>query len=566
MAPEGGEDTLTEEHHSWVFNTFGVHPLDYLKKKADDATARVDAAVDSVKQTAAKAEATVAETMDAAKQKVADVAHSVEAGAEEAAAKAKAVAEEAAAALAAKAAAAKQAMHDAAVRAQHAAAEAAAAAKKKLAEAENAVEKKVTETKDAVEKKVKEVVVDGKPAIDISGKPTLPKPRPSDPGGAETFELPLEAPPWKVWGGRFEIQVKATLKVTAAFLPKQGAQFVGGYNVKEGVINKVTKQWAASDLAKDFGIPDILPKTSLGFEGSMTSKKGLTVKVTTSTPLKYGTLGVNGIIVKVEPGKEWQYGALEVTYETQSIRLIDYHEADFDVVNINVVVEGNGTLQPSFVQIIAGEVIKDAAADAGATAATTATTAEVAETGEAVTEGAALLEIAIPAALAAVAIGTIAGVADMFVQRANLNALRESVGNAYRSMGSGLRDGLSGGDPKGSDELYMKFYGFGINAYRAAVAKAFQAKELPPPDEIAEAARRAADKAVHSWPGLRQAQNEIQWAFFRAWVEQNHGLGTLEPDAQLAISTIWGGPPESPSGEHMKYWASKSRLPQFFKT
>lgn len=57
-----------------------------------------------------------------------------------------------------------------------------------------------------------------------------------------------------------------------------------------------------------------------------------------------------------------------------------------------------------------------------------------------------MLDVALPAAQALVAVGTIAGVVDAFVQRSQNKDMSRGVTEAYVSLMQGLRAGLSGGD------------------------------------------------------------------------------------------------------------------------
>ena len=179
---------------------------------------------------------------------------------------------------------------------------------------------------------------------------------------------------------------------------------------------------------------------------------------------------------------------------------------------------------------------------------------------------AAILDVAIPAALALVAIGTIAAVADAFVQRSQNKDMRVGVNTARASLMGGLNAGLSGADSAGGDALYAKGWEFGHQAYTAAIAKLMRQPDLPPPDEITAAARNAARKAVGAWKGVAAIDHEIRWAYFRNWVENNHGVTTFMGAAHDAVLSCFGIPMEPITGEHMSYWAGKSELPHFMKS
>ena len=232
------------------------------------------------------------------------------------------------------------------------------------------------------------------------------------------------------------------------------------------------------------------------------------------------------------------------------------------VVKIGVSFKGTATLQPKYAKIIADEVLKDAgetvAEGAGETAATTA-----AETGGA-SEGlsaAAILDVAIPAALILVAVGTVAGVADAFVQRSQNIDMRVGINTARASLFAGLYAGLANGANAGTDELYKKGWEIGNQAYLSAVQQVYTKMKdnLPPPDDIAEAARDAAKKAAAKWNGANAIDLEIRWAFFRNWCEHNHGMLTFQGAAQDAVLSCFGIPNEPESGEHMQYWRARSK-------
>jgi hypothetical protein len=386
--------------------------------------------------------------------------------------------------------------------------------------------------------------------------PAAAKPLPAGvPGVAETFEIQFEPPTDSTaCGGDVKFKWKVVLQVTATFFPKQDTQITLGYNTKEQMIGKVARKWALGDLMKALGAPDVLQLSKFGVEGKMTDTKGLSVKATFSVPFKYGTVEVAGYLVKWEPNKAPVYGTLELSFTTASIPIPDYQEDGVDVLSITVTVKGSASIEPQYVKIIAEKVIdasKAAVEDAGGGALGVADVA---------------LDALIPAALAAVAIGTVAGVIDVFVQQVNLDNLKAGLATAIISLRTGIYDGLSGGAAAGSDALYQQGWNLGHQAYQQAIDKIAQRADLPPPDEIKAEAQDAAKKAMRSWPAWAQIEDHLRWAFFKKWVDENHGLGTFEGDARLAVQWCFGVVNEDANGPHMKYWADKSSLPQFMKT
>jgi hypothetical protein len=373
-------------------------------------------------------------------------------------------------------------------------------------------------------------------------------------GFSETFEIPIEFPKTSAWGGKIEISWKVTAQCTAAIMPQAGNQAQIGYSTKEGLMRKVAHKWALDKLLKDLGATGLITKAKFGVEGKVSELKGISIKAGFSLKGTYGAGEVNGILVKKEPGKDAVYGAVEIAYQTPQLKLVDEKDGEVEIAQITLALKASSTIEPKWVKIMADEVIKDAeiaVAEGGGTSA--------------LATAGAILDVAIPAALGAVAVGTVLGVANMFVQKANMDDMNKGLGDAIRGLRSGLYDGLANAPSAGGNELYAEGYKLGNGAYMAAVAKLAQLPELPPPDEIAASAREAAKKAAGTWKGLATVEDALRWGYFNKWVNQNHGLATFKGDAQQAVLFCFGVANEPSTGPHMKVWVEKSMLPDALK-
>jgi hypothetical protein len=177
-----------------------------------------------------------------------------------------------------------------------------------------------------------------------------------------------------------------------------------------------------------------------------------------------------------------------------------------------------------------------------------------------------ILDVAIPAALALVAIGTIVGVADMFVQKANLSNLNAALNASIGPLRSGLYEGLAGHAASGSGDMYKAGYDIGHQAYQTAldkyVADLVKQRGFPPtPDEwpdIQHDAEVGAKKAVATWKGLHEIEDRIRAGLWHKWADENNGALTFLSHAQEACQSCFGVPNEPPDGPHMIYWAKKS--------
>lgn len=378
---------------------------------------------------------------------------------------------------------------------------------------------------------------------------------PAVPGVAETIEVPVEFPKTKIWGGKVEIAWKITVEFTGVFLPDQGSQVTMGYSTKEGMVKKLAHKWSLETFLKEIGAPNFLTDVKLGVEGKISDVKGISIKAGAAISGKYGTGEVNGILVKKEPGKDAVYGAVELSFKTPKGKIVDYKEDGINVAQITVLGKASATVEPQWVKILADAALKEAETAA----------VEGGGAGGLATAG-AILDVAIPAALAAVAIGTVFGVADMFARKAAMADMGASLAEGIRGLRGGLYDGLANRPNAGGNELYAQGWQIGNGAYMAAVAKLAQLPELPPPDEIAEAAQAAAKKSVAAWRGFNEVEDRLRWGFFNRWVDENHGPTTFRGHAQAAVQMCWGGPPEASDGPHMKVWVARSVLPDILKT
>jgi hypothetical protein len=228
---------------------------------------------------------------------------------------------------------------------------------------------------------------------------------------------------------------------------------------------------------------------------------------------------------------EWEIEGIKVPYEAKIV--------------------GEITLQPDWVAIakeLGKEAVEDAAKDAAAG-------------GGGVALG-AILDVAIPGALALCAVATIAGVADAFARHADMKNLQAARGKAEGSFDAGIWDGISGGQSKGGDELYQAGWDMAHKAYLAAVAEVWKkvANDPPPPEDIEAAAQQAAKKAIPAWPGRRKALDDIEDALFNAWVGQNHGYTTFLSHAQDAVRACYGIANEPETGPHISKWAAQSEF------
>lgn len=412
------------------------------------------------------------------------------------------------------------------------------------------------------------------------------------------YEFTIQSPPAKAWGGKIEIVWKLTFQATASFLPSEDEQIQFSYSKKEGIVRKAATSWPLEKVMKALGAPSLLNKSKFNVEGEL-SKEGVTIKAGFALETPFGSGEVSGVLVKIEHGKKPTFGQIELAYITPKIELGNWVEDNIQLGQASVTVKGSASIEPKWARVMAEELIKDAGIDAaletGAEAGAEASVEAGAEAGveagveggveagvEAGVEGgveagleagagagsggAAVLEAAMAAGLAAVAVGTAIGVANMFVQKANMDNLKGSLAAAIRDLRGGLYDGAAGLPASGTGELYAQGHALGGQAYRRAIDLFVAKVGRPPiPSEI-DAVRDIAGKAALRWPGLGQVEDRLRWGFFNRWVDENHGLGTFKGDAQEAVLWCFGVANEPSTGPHMQIWVAKSSLPEALKS
>jgi len=544
VVERAGGDTLTDEHHDWVTSTLGVDPRSYASN--DGATSAADMADTAAAAPAPAATAqpsggflgALSDAADSVKNDVSNAAGAVVDAEQTVAAGVVNVAESAADTVTSTVAQAQSAVEDAETTVEDAVGDAASSAKATVTDAVATATQDIEQGEARVEDAVSDLggtALDASAATDanaLAANAALA----AAPGGAEPLSAGL--------GLAVSFDIKAKV-------PKADLEY---FDAEGSVAYKVTYEPAVG------GDPDVAIKFENGqaaCEAALKTKFGhdVTLKGGGKVSQTKGELSAELEIETSERTKTtFAFEAVDVDAKEAKVKFAELKwtneytlvSGTFDIPDLKIKYSGKVEVEVDFEPKWA-KLAKSAADKFGEELTTDL-----------------VVDAAFNLALAAVAVGVIAACADAFVQLANLGNLKASLAEALRSMNTGLTDGLSGKDAAGTDPIYQQFWTMGSQAYHAAAEKAVQAG-LSLGDLEAEA-KYQADKAIKSWPGKSQAEDEIRWAFFRKWVAENHGLGTFEGDAQDAVYWCFGVNKEAPTGPHMSYWAKNSNLPQFFKT
>jgi len=359
-------------------------------------------------------------------------------------------------------------------------------------------------------------------------------------------KIPIDGPETPAFGGKIKIKWKGEIQLDATVGDGKLPVTIT-VDTAKGLGGKAVQDWWHQKGAVSLGSHELLITAKFETEEAANKEK-VTVKAkyTIEVPVEGGSLsvGVFGTVV------EWNYksaptvGAVGISVKGKC-PFKDQTLGGVPFTKMSISVQVSAEIAPNYLKIIMDEVVdglKQAGKGIGETILTEAA-----------------FEAAITAGLAAVAVGTVLGVVDMFVQHANLKNMGAELAAAIRDIRGGLYDGLANRSASGSGDLYKAGYDIGKQGYQNAVNKIVASgTTLPPPDEIQAEAEAAAKKAAATWSGLREIEDKLRWGAFKKWVDENHGLGTFVADAQAAVQMCWGGPPEPENGEHMKYWVDRS--------
>jgi hypothetical protein len=167
----------------------------------------------------------------------------------------------------------------------------------------------------------------------------------------------------------------------------------------------------------------------------------------------------------------------------------------------------------------------------------------------------------IAASLGAVAVGTVLGVAGMFVAKVEKDKILHACSTALIDLNHGVRAGLAG-EPNSGSDMFQAGWSIGDTAHQDAIAKinaelAKPGAEVLLPEEFTARVKAAADKAVKSWGAWGELDGKIRDMFWHRWADESHGISTTLGDAKVIVSNIYGAD-EDEKGLHMIYWSKQS--------
>jgi hypothetical protein len=339
-------------------------------------------------------------------------------------------------------------------------------------------------------------------------------------GGAFAFEAKIETPPAKMKYAEATGALKYTLKVE----PVETAEAPGKVTLKNGEPEyKVELEKHLREHVKIVG------------DGKVSGKKGEIAIWAEFEGTKYSSTSIGFEVMEVDAQKgKITWAALvwksEFTIPGREVELLGVKFKYSGKITPEI------KLEPEYVQIA-----KDMGLDKLIEALS--------------------FDAVVGGALAAVAIGTVLGVASMFVNKVAKDKILGACADAIIDLNKGVRAGLAG-EAKGGSEMFQAGWDIGDRARQTAVAKlnaelAKPGAEVLLPDEFAERLRVAADKAVRSWPAQRQLDGQIRDLFWHRWADENHGIGTTLGDAKVIVSNIYRTD-EDEKGPHMIYWSKQS--------
>jgi hypothetical protein len=364
-----------------------------------------------------------------------------------------------------------------------------------------------------------------------------------------TVPVPIPAKTFYAWNKQIQIDVGPSLSITLT-------ASIGDQDAVTKAATKVAMDWHVGKAEPVLNSGTIF--SNLKFEYSKTK-----VDVTSHTSTEVGNftltftlVGISGGVTKDKDGKV-KLKALQfnVTWIPATVTLPDETIGILQLTNIKVDAGGQISIGPNYEQILlnwaekqAEEVAEEAAGDAAGGGAGEAVLAVVS------------FDTIMATALAAVAVGTVFGVIDMFVKKADIDHIKQSLYPALNNLNAGVYDGLANRTGSGSGDAYQAGLSLGQQAWRAAASEMSKQPDLPPPDEMQQQIADAAKKAMAHWSAWHDIDQHMRDAYFDRWLDEHHGVTTFQGDVQDAISAIYGGGPEPITGPHMQKWAAMSDL------